>query len=48
VAGDSPQWTAWQLADPFCTYLFSIVALYSTLPIVKASVIILMDGIDDP
>lgn len=48
VAGESPQWTAWQLADPFCTYLFSVVALYSTFPIVKESAIILMDGSDKP
>lgn len=32
---NTKEWDAWQLADPFCTYLFSVVALYSTVSIVK-------------
>lgn len=44
---DPEQWTYWQLADPFCTYLFSIMAIYSTVGIAKDSVIILLDGCDD-
>jgi zinc transporter 2 len=28
-------WSYWQIADPICTYLFSILAIYSTWPIVK-------------
>jgi solute carrier family 30 (zinc transporter), member 2 len=47
VAGDDAEWTAWQLADPFCTYLFSIVALYSTIAIMKEAFLILLDGCDD-
>lgn len=48
VAGNDTEWSAWQLADPFCTYLFSIVALYSTISIVKESIVILMDGCENP
>jgi zinc transporter 2 len=48
VAGNDTEWTAWQLADPFCTYLFSIVALYSTISILKESMVLLMDGCEDP
>lgn len=42
------EWTPWQLADPFCTYLFSIMAIYSTIGIIKDSSLILLDGCDDP
>lgn len=42
------KWTAIQLADPLCTYLFSFVAIYSTISIVKDSVVILLDGCDNP
>lgn len=45
--GDVTTWTAWQLADPFCTYLFSIVALFSTISIVKESALILLDGCEN-
>ena len=48
LAGNDTEWTAWQLADPFCTYLFSIVALYSTISIIKQSIVILMDGCENP
>lgn len=44
---DREQWTYWQLADPFCTYLFSVMAIYSTVGIAKDSIIILLDGCDD-
>ena len=48
VVGDNKEWSAWQLADPFCTYLFSVVALYSTISILKESMVLLMDGCEDP
>jgi zinc transporter 2 len=48
VAGNDTKWTAWQLADPFCTYLFSIVALFSTVSILKESMVLLMDGCENP
>lgn len=45
---DPNNWTYWQLADPFCTYLFSVMAVYSTIGIAKDSIIILLDGCDAP
>jgi zinc transporter 2 len=41
-------WSYWQLADPICTYLFSIMAIYSTISIAKEAITILLDGCDDP
>ena len=41
---DQQNWTAWQLADPLCTYLFSALAIWSTWPILKESMILLLDG----
>lgn len=38
------EWTFWQLADPLCTYLFSFLAIYSTWPILKESVMLLLDA----
>lgn len=35
------------MADPLCTYLFSVMAIYSTVNIAKDSIIILLDGCDD-
>ena len=40
-------WSYWQLADPFCTYLFSFMAIYSTVPIAKESLLYLLDGCTD-
>jgi Co/Zn/Cd efflux system component len=40
-------WTFWQLADPLCTYLFSFMAIYSTIPIVRESLVFLLDGCTD-
>ena len=48
IKAESDKWTYWQLADPFCTYIFSIVAIYSTISIAKDSLIILLDGCDNP
>jgi zinc transporter 2 len=47
-ADNSEEWSYWHLADPLCTYLFSILAVYSTWPILKESLIILLDGCDNP
>lgn len=47
IYADPTKWSYWHLADPFCTYLFSIVALYSTIDICKSSMVILLDGCDD-
>ncbi len=38
------EWSFWQLVDPFCTYFFSFMAIYTTIPIAKESIIYLMDG----
>lgn len=35
------------MADPFCTYFFSIMALFSTVSIIKESILILMDGCEN-
>lgn len=40
-------WSYWQLADPLCTYLFSFMAIYSTIPIVRESLLFLLDGCTD-
>ena len=31
-------------ADPICTYLFSIIVMFTTIPIVKSCIRILMEG----
>ena len=41
-------WTPIQLADPFCTYIFSFMAIYTTVPILKESSIMLLDGYSKP
>ena len=48
LMAEPDRWTYWQLADPFCTYFFSIVAIYSTIGIIKESFVILLDGCNDP
>ena len=40
-------WSYWQIADPVCTYLFSFMAIYTTIPILKESFNFLLDGCDD-
>ena len=35
MSPDHHTWTYWQLADPFCTYFFSFLAIWSTWPILK-------------
>lgn len=41
---DPSEWTYWQLADPLCTYLFSFLAIYSTWPILKEAILLLLDA----
>lgn len=31
-------------ADPLCTYLFSIIVFFTTLPIIKNIIIVMMEG----
>jgi len=47
-APEGVEWSVWYLADPLCTYLFSFLAIYSTWPIFKESLLILLDGCQDP
>jgi len=37
-------WNYYHLADPLCTYLFSILVVMTTFSITKKSIVILMDG----
>jgi solute carrier family 30 (zinc transporter), member 2 len=44
LSPDHHTWSPWQLADPLCTYLFSFLAIYSTWPILKEAVLLLLDA----
>ena len=37
-------WTDWQYADPCCTYLFSILVLFTTYGVAKSCIKVLMEG----
>jgi len=41
---ESGVWNAWHLADPLCTYLFSILVLFTTYHISIDCVKVLMEG----
>ena len=32
------------MADPICTYLFSILVLFTTMPIIKSVIVVMMEG----
>ena len=34
----------WKLADPICTFLFSVLVLFTTLTILKDILMVLMEG----
>jgi len=34
----------YKIADPLITFFFSVIVLFTTLPVVKASMIILLEG----
>jgi Co/Zn/Cd efflux system component len=38
------EWNPWHLFDPVSTYIFSIVALGSTIPVVKSAYYLLMES----
>lgn len=42
--GDTETWTPWQYADPLCTYLFSILVLFTTFGVAKECVKVLMEA----
>ena len=35
---------SWEIADPICTFVFSVIVLGTTLAILKDAVIVLMEG----
>eukprot|EP00300_Choanocystis_sp_HF-7_P005218 c13953_g1_i2.p1 GENE.c13953_g1_i2~~c13953_g1_i2.p1 ORF type:complete len:365 (+),score=46.11 c13953_g1_i2:130-1224(+) len=35
----------WKLADPACTFLFSLIVLYTTIQIMRVSITVLMEGV---
>jgi zinc transporter 2 len=35
---------SWNIADPLCTYIFSIILLFTTTPVFKNCAIVLMEG----
>ena len=41
---DVTEWNAWHLFDPIATYVFSVTALISTLPVIKSAYLLLMDS----
>jgi len=41
---DVTEWNAWHLFDPIATYVFSITALLSTLPVIKNAFYLLMES----
>jgi len=41
---DVDEWNAWHLFDPIATYIFSIVSLISTIPVIKNSYYLMMES----
>lgn len=41
---DLDEYNYWHLADPICTYLFSILVMFTTIQIVKDCIRVLMEG----
>lgn len=37
------EWNSWHLCDPIATYIFSVVSLISTLPVIRNSYYLLME-----
>ena len=42
--GDTKEWNPWHLADPICTYLFSIAVMFTTFSVSKECIKVLMEG----
>ena len=34
----------WRIADPICTFVFSVIVLFTTIPIMKECIQVLMEG----
>jgi Co/Zn/Cd efflux system component len=41
---DVTEWNPWHLFDPIATYIFSVVSLASTIPVIKNSYYLLMES----
>ena len=42
--GGHDKWNAWDLCDPICTYLFSVLVMMTTFPVSKDCIKILMES----
>jgi zinc transporter 2 len=43
--GDNGEsWNPWHLADPICTYIFSILVMFTTFHISRDCILVLMEG----
>ena len=38
---------AWNIADPICTYLFSVIICFTTVPVFKDCILVLLEGTPD-
>jgi zinc transporter 2 len=38
------KFTHWKLADPICTFVFSVLVLITTMTVMRDAVIVLMEG----
>ena len=34
----------WKIADPLCTYIFSIIVIFTTIPVFKDCIKVMMEG----
>ena len=37
----------YKVADPICTYLFSVIVLFTTIPVFKHCILVMMEGTPD-
>lgn len=37
----------WRIADPLCTFLFSIIVVFTTIPVIKECTFVLLEGSPD-
>ncbi len=44
TSSPNPTWNYYQLVDPLCTYLFSVLVIMTTFKITKKSIVVLLDG----
>jgi len=44
IFADTEEYNYWHIADPICTYLFSVLVFFTTVRIVKECIVVLMEG----